>query len=49
MAFIFVANYTQSSYEFGYALKFMRILTLILTAISTSVALQQVLFYLSVL
>ena len=33
MAFIFVANYTQSSYEFGYALKFMRILTLILTAI----------------
>lgn len=33
MAFIFVANYTQSSYEFGYALKFMRMLTLILTAI----------------
>lgn len=33
MAFIFVANYTQSSYEFGYALKFMRIITLILTAL----------------
>ena len=33
MAFIFVVNYTQSSYEFGYALNFMRILTLILTAI----------------
>lgn len=33
MSFIFVANYTQSSYEFGYALKFMRMLTLILTAI----------------
>ena len=33
MAFIFVANYTQSSYEFGYALKFMRIITLILTSI----------------
>lgn len=33
MAFIFVANYTQSSYEFGYALKFMRMITLILTAL----------------
>lgn len=31
MAFIAVANYTQSSFELGYALKFMRIITLILT------------------
>lgn len=33
MAFVAVANYTQSSYELGYALKFMRMITLILTAI----------------
>ncbi len=33
MAFVAIANYTQSNYELGYALKFMRILTLILTAI----------------
>lgn len=33
MAFVAIANYTQSSYELGYALKFMRILNLILTAI----------------
>ena len=33
MAFVAVANYTQNSYELGYALKFMRILNLILTAI----------------
>lgn len=33
MAFVFVANYSQSSYEFGYAIKFMRMLTLILTAL----------------
>lgn len=33
MAFVAVANYTQNSYEMGYALKFMRILNLILTAI----------------
>lgn len=32
MAFVAVANYSQASYELGYALKFMRILTLILTA-----------------
>ena len=31
MAFVAIANYTQSSYELGYALKFMRILNLILT------------------
>ena len=33
MAFVAVANYTQSNYELGYALKFMRIITLILTSI----------------
>ena len=32
MAVIAVANFTQSSYELGYAVKFMRILNLILTA-----------------
>lgn len=32
MAFVAVANYSQASFELGYALKFMRILTLILTA-----------------
>lgn len=31
MAFVAIANYTQANYELGYALKFMRILTLILT------------------
>lgn len=31
MAFIAVANYTQSSFELGYSLKFMRIITLVLT------------------
>lgn len=31
MAFVAIANYTQSSYELGYALKFMRIIILILT------------------
>lgn len=31
MAFVAVANYTQASYELGYAMKFMRVLTLILT------------------
>lgn len=30
-AFVAIATYTQASYELGYALKFMRILTLILT------------------
>ncbi len=33
MAFVAVANYTQASYELGYALKFMRMITLVLTAI----------------
>lgn len=32
MAFVAVANYAQSSYELGYALKFFRIINLILTA-----------------
>lgn len=32
MAFVAIANYTQASYELGYAIKFMRILNLILTA-----------------
>lgn len=31
MAFVSVANYTQSSFELGYAVKFMRLITLILT------------------
>lgn len=31
MAFVAIANYTQANYELGYALKFMRILTLLLT------------------
>lgn len=31
MAFVAIANYTQANYELGYALKFMRMLTLILT------------------
>ena len=33
MAFVAIANFTQRSYELGYAFKFMRILMLILTAI----------------
>lgn len=33
MAFVAIANYTQSNYELGYAFKFFRILTLILTNI----------------
>jgi stage V sporulation protein AF len=33
MAFVAIANYTQANYELGYALKFMRILTLVLTQI----------------
>lgn len=33
MAFVTVASYTTASYELGYAMKFMRIITLILTAI----------------
>lgn len=33
MAFVAIANFTQRSYELGYAFKFMRILLLVLTAI----------------
>lgn len=33
MAFVALASYTQPNYELGYAIKFMRILNLILTAI----------------
>lgn len=33
MAFVAIANYTQQNYELGYALKFMRIINLILTAV----------------
>lgn len=33
MAFVAIANYTQASYELGYALKFMRIIMLLLTAL----------------
>lgn len=33
MAFVAIANFTQRSYELGYAFKFMRILLLIITAI----------------
>ena len=33
MAFVAIANFTQRNYELGYAFKFMRIITLILTAL----------------
>ena len=33
MAFVAIANYTQASYELSYAIKFMRIINLVLTAI----------------
>lgn len=33
MAFVAVANYTQQSYELGYALKFMRMILLVLTQV----------------
>lgn len=33
MAFVAVANYTQPNFELGYALKFMRLLLLTLTAL----------------
>lgn len=33
MAFVAIANYTQANYELGYALKFLRILNLIMTQI----------------
>jgi len=32
MAFVAIANFTQSNYELGYAFKYMRVLTLVLTA-----------------
>lgn len=32
MAFVAIASYTQANYELGYAIKFMRMLTLLLTA-----------------
>ena len=32
MAFVAIANFTQSSYELGYAFKYMRVLILLLTA-----------------
>ena len=31
MAFVAIANYTQSNYELGYALKFLRMINLVLT------------------
>lgn len=34
MAFVALANFTQPSYELGYAIKFMRVMILVLTAIS---------------
>ena len=33
MAFVAVANYTQPNFELGYALKFMRLILLVLTAL----------------
>jgi stage V sporulation protein AF len=33
MAFAAIANFTQRSYELGYAIKFMRILLLVLTSL----------------
>lgn len=33
MAFVTIANYSQSSFELGYALKFMRVMIMILTAV----------------
>ena len=33
MSFVAVSNYTQPNFELGYALKFMRLLLLVLTAI----------------
>ena len=33
MSFVAIANFTQSNYELGYAFKYMRIITLILTAL----------------
>lgn len=33
MAFVAIANFTQSNYELGYAFKYMRMITLVLTAL----------------
>jgi stage V sporulation protein AF len=33
MAFVGISNFTQSSYELGYAFKYMRMLLLLLTAV----------------
>ena len=33
MAFVAIANFTQSSYELGYAYKYLRMLLLLLTAL----------------
>jgi stage V sporulation protein AF len=33
MAFVALANYTQTNYELSYAIKFMRMLTLLLTSL----------------
>lgn len=33
MAFVALANYSQASFELGYALKFMRVILLILTGL----------------
>lgn len=33
MSFVAIANFTQSSYELGYAFKYLRVITLILTAL----------------
>jgi stage V sporulation protein AF len=33
MAFVAIANFTQRSYELGYAIKFLRILLLVATAL----------------
>lgn len=33
MAFVVIANYSQSSYELGYALKFLRVILLVLTGL----------------
>lgn len=33
MAFVTIANYSQASFELGYAMKFMRVIILILTAV----------------
>ena len=43
MAFVTIANYSQASFELGYAMKFMRIIILICTAIFNIWALWSVL------